>query len=76
MIRAFPSRDSIRLGSRISTEGSLAKQANCQVAVALSIANHHASLPVAYWLYLPKSWAEDQGSLCQSGRSCGDQLQN
>jgi len=54
----------------------LAKQANCQVAVALSIANHHASLPVAYWLYLPKSWAEDQGSLCQSGRSCGDQLQN
>jgi SRSO17 transposase len=29
------------------------------VAVTLSIANHGASLPVAYRLYLPKTWAED-----------------
>jgi len=27
--------------------------------VTLSIANHHASLPIAYRLYLPKVWAED-----------------
>src|SRR5260370_4768758 len=39
--------------------GQLGKQANCQVAVPLSIANHDASLPVAYRLYLPKCWAED-----------------
>jgi SRSO17 transposase len=39
--------------------GQLGKQANCQVAVSLSIANHGASLPVAYRLYLPKEWAED-----------------
>lgn len=39
--------------------GQLGKQDNCQVAVSLSIANHHASLPVAYRLYLPKDWAED-----------------
>lgn len=39
--------------------GQLGKQANCQVAVSLSIANHWASLPVAYRLYLPKEWAED-----------------
>src|SRR6266567_2784483 len=39
--------------------GQLGKQANCQVAVSLSIANHHASLPVAYELYLPKVWADD-----------------
>ena len=39
--------------------GQLGKQANCQVAVTLSIANHHASLPIAYRLYLPKKWAED-----------------
>ena len=39
--------------------GQLGKQANCQVAVTLSLANHHASLPVAYRLYLPKAWAED-----------------
>src|SRR5262249_39814893 len=31
----------------------------CQVAVSLSIANHHASLPVAYRLYLPKGWAAE-----------------
>jgi len=39
--------------------GELGKQANCQVAVTLSIANHHASLPIAHQLYLPKVWAED-----------------
>jgi SRSO17 transposase len=27
--------------------------------VTLSIANHHASLPIAYRLYLPQEWAED-----------------
>jgi SRSO17 transposase len=39
--------------------GQLGKQDNCQVAVSLSIANHHGSLPVAYRLYLPADWAED-----------------
>jgi len=29
------------------------------VAVTLSIANHHASLPIGYRLYLPKEWADD-----------------
>jgi SRSO17 transposase len=40
--------------------GQLGKQANCQVAVSLSVANHAASLPVAYRLYLPESWAKDE----------------
>ena len=40
--------------------GQLGKQANCQVAVSLSVANHHASLPVAYRLYLPESWVKDK----------------
>jgi SRSO17 transposase len=39
--------------------GQLGKQANCQVVVTLSIANHHASLPIAYRLYLPQEWAKD-----------------
>ena len=39
--------------------GQLGTQDNCQVAVSLSVANHHASLPVAYRLYLPKDWATD-----------------
>jgi SRSO17 transposase len=29
------------------------------VAVTLSLANHTASLPVAYRLYLPQEWADD-----------------
>jgi SRSO17 transposase len=29
--------------------------------VTLSLANHDASLPVAYRLYLPEDWAQDQG---------------
>jgi SRSO17 transposase len=40
--------------------GQLGKQANCQVAVSLSIANHAASLPVAYRLYLTKDWVSDE----------------
>jgi SRSO17 transposase len=30
------------------------------VAVSLSLANHDASLPIAYRLYLPEDWAKDQ----------------
>src|SRR5260370_30639936 len=37
--------------------GQLGKQANCQVAVTLSLANRHASLPVAHPRYLPKAVA-------------------
>lgn len=39
--------------------GRLGKQDNCQVAVTLSVANHAASLPVAYRLFLPDAWADD-----------------
>ena len=39
--------------------GRLGKAENCQVAVTLSIANHAASLPIAYRLYLPEEWADD-----------------
>lgn len=40
--------------------GRLGKTDNCQVAVSLSIANVHGSLPLAYQLYLPEEWAEDE----------------
>ena len=39
--------------------GRLGKTDNCQIAVTLSIANHAASLPIAYRLYLPQDWASD-----------------
>jgi SRSO17 transposase len=40
--------------------GEIGKEDNCQVAVSLSLANAWASLPVAFRLYLPKVWADDQ----------------
>lgn len=40
--------------------GELGKQDNCQVAVTLSVASDHASLPVAFRLYLPEPWANDE----------------
>ena len=39
--------------------GQLGKQDNCQIAVSLSLANHAASLPVAWRLYLPLEWSAD-----------------
>ena len=47
--------------------GQLGKEANCQVAVSLSIANHLASLPIGYRLYLPKEWAEDRARRDRAG---------
>ncbi len=40
--------------------GRLGKIDNCQIAVTLSIANHATSLPIAYRLYLPETWANDR----------------
>lgn len=39
--------------------GVLGKQDNCQVAVSLTLANEAVSVPAAYRLYLPESWAND-----------------
>ena len=47
--------------------GQLGKQDNCQVAVSLSIANHAASLPIAYRLYLPEDWALDPDRRSKAG---------
>jgi SRSO17 transposase len=47
--------------------GQLGKQDNCQVAVSLSAANDHASLPIAYRLYLPHEWADDTDRRTQAG---------
>ena len=55
---AFPKQGRHSVGVQRQYCGHLGKTANCQVAVSLSIANHSASLPVAFRLYLPKSWAE------------------
>jgi len=56
----FPKQGRHSVGVARQYCGQLGKQDNCQVAVSLSIANHHASLPVAYRLYLPDEWAKDR----------------
>ncbi len=55
----FPKKGRHSVGVTRQYCGQLGKQDNCQVAVSLSVANHAASLPVAYRLYLPQDWAAD-----------------
>ena len=56
----FPKKGRHSVGVGRQYRGELGKQDNCQIVVTLSIANHHASLPAAYRLYLPKEWATDR----------------
>ena len=55
----FPKKGRHSVGVARQYCGQLGKQDNCQIAVSLSLANHTASLPVAYRLYLPEEWAGD-----------------
>src|SRR6202171_1876048 len=64
---AFPKQGKHSVGVHHQYCGQLGKQANCQVAVSLSIANHAASLPVAYRLYLPKDWVDDDARRSKAG---------
>src|SRR6516164_1608914 len=64
---AFPKQGKHSVGVHHQYCGQLGKQANCQVAVSLSIANHAASLPVAYRLYLPEAWTKDRARRKKAG---------
>jgi SRSO17 transposase len=63
----FPKQGSHSVGVARQYCGQLGKKDNCQVAVSLSIANHHASLPVGYRLYLPQDWAQDDRRRSKAG---------
>jgi SRSO17 transposase len=64
---SFPKKGKHSVGVGRQYCGQLGKQENCQVAVSLSIANHHASLPVGYQLYLPRDWASDNARRKKAG---------
>jgi SRSO17 transposase len=63
----FPKKGTHSVGVARQYCGQLGKEDNCQVAVSLSLANAHASLPVAYRLYLPQDWTKDRDRLRKAG---------
>jgi SRSO17 transposase len=63
----FPKKGIQSVGVARQYCGQLGKQDNCQVAVSLSVANDHASLPIAYQLYLPEAWANDPARRRKAG---------
>lgn len=63
----FPKKGKHSVGVARQYCGQLGKQDNCQVAVSLSVANEHASLPIAYRLYLPEAWANDPERCAKAG---------
>src|ERR671911_1953942 len=63
----FPKKGRHSVGVARQYCGQLGKKDNCQVAVSLSLANAEGSLPVAYRLYLPQSWASDEARRKKAG---------
>jgi SRSO17 transposase len=63
----FPKKGHHSVGVARQYCGQLGKQDNCQVAVSLSLAGDHASLPIAYRLYLPQEWADDPHARAKAG---------
>ncbi len=55
----FPKKGKHSVGVARQYCGQLGKQENCRVAVSVSVATWHASLPIAWRLYLPEIWAKD-----------------
>jgi SRSO17 transposase len=64
---SFPKQGTHSVGVARQYCGQLGKQDNCQVAVSLSVANDHASLPIAYQLFLPEVWADDPARRTKAG---------
>jgi SRSO17 transposase len=64
---AFPKQGKHSVGVARQYCGQLGKPDNCQVAVTLSVASDHASLPLAYRPYLPEAWASDPARRAKAG---------
>lgn len=55
----FPKKGQHSVGVTRQYCGQVGKQENCRVAVSLSMTTETSSMPVAYRLYLPETWAHD-----------------
>jgi SRSO17 transposase len=55
----FPKQGQHSVGVTRQYCGQVGKQANCRVAVSLSVATETSSMPVAFRLYLREVWAHD-----------------
>ena len=64
---AMPKKGEHSVGVAHQYCGQLGKEANCQVAVSVSLASAQASIPVSWQLYLPKSWTQDRKRCAQAG---------
>jgi SRSO17 transposase len=56
----FPKKGTHSVGVARQYCGQVGKQDNCQIAVSLSLTTEHASLPIAWRLYLPETWASEE----------------
>jgi SRSO17 transposase len=63
----FPKKGTHSVGVVRQYCGQVGKQENCRVAVSLSVSTNQASLPIAWRLYLPHEWADDQARRKQAG---------
>jgi SRSO17 transposase len=63
----FPKKGTHSVGVVRQYCGQVGKQENCRVAVSLSVSTKGASLPIAWRLYLPHEWADDQTRRRQAG---------
>jgi SRSO17 transposase len=63
----FPKKGTHSVGVTRQYCGQLGKQDNCRVAVSVSLATEHASIPATYQLYLPEIWANDPERCKQAG---------
>src|SRR3954463_6579905 len=63
----LPKKGRLSVGVARQYCGELGKRDNRQVAVTLSVATEHASLPIAYRLYLPEGWAGDPARRAVAG---------
>lgn len=63
----MPKKGRMSVGVARQYCGQLGKQDNCQVAVTISLVNAVMSVPAAYRLYLPETWATDRPRCREAG---------